>query len=158
MQPAKVEISHKTIIFTVLFLIFLLFLYKIRYIILLLFIAVILMSALSPIVDRLQKLKIPRGLSIILIYILIWAVISTGIASLVPPLIEQTSKFITRLPQDIDSLSQGRLDSSFFTSHLQTLPNQILKIVLSLINNIVNVLTLMVIAFYLILERKNKPF
>lgn len=155
MQAAKVEISHKTIVFTVLFLIFLLFLYKIRYIILLLFIAIIFMSALSPIVDRMQKLKIPRGISIIIIYLLIWALISTGIASLVPPLIEQTSKFITRLPQDLDYLSQGKLDLSFFTSQLQSLPNQILKIVLGLINNIVNVFTLMVITFYLILERKN---
>jgi predicted PurR-regulated permease PerM len=155
MKPAKIEISHKTIIFTIFFLLFLWFLFQIRHILLLLFIAIIFMSALSPIVDRLQKLKIPRGLAILIIYILIWAAISYGIASLVPPLVEQSSKFISRLPQDISSITQGRLDLSIFDSRLNALPEQILKIAVSAFTNVAALFTFMVIVFYLIMERKN---
>jgi len=75
MKPAKIEISHKTITFTVFFLLFLVFLYQIRGVLLLLFIAIIFMSALSPIVDKFQKLKIPRGLAVLFLYILIWGVV-----------------------------------------------------------------------------------
>lgn len=155
MKPAKVEISHKTIIFTVFFLLFLYFLFQIRHILLLIFIAIIFMSTLSPIVDKMQKLKIPRGLSIFIIYIIIWATISYGIASLVPPLVEQSTKFISRLPEDLSILSQGKLDLSIFNSHLNALPEQILKIAVSTFTNVAALFTFMVIVFYLIMERKN---
>ncbi len=155
MKPAKIEISHKTVIFTTFFLIFLWFLFQIRHILLLIFIAIIFMSALSPIVDKLQKFKIPRGLAIFLIYILIWAGISYGIASLAPPLIEQTGKFITRLPEDLSSLSQGKFDLSILEPHLQSLPQQIVKIIVGAFNNVIGLFTFMVIVFYLIMERKN---
>jgi len=155
MKPAKIEISHKTIIFTVLFLLFLAFLYQIRQIILLLFIAIIFMSTLSPIVDKMEKLKLPRGLSVLLLYILIWAVISYGIASLAPPLIEQSARFITRLPQDIAQLSHGRFDLSILQPQLNTLPERLLRLVVNTFTNVITVFSFMVIVYYLILERKN---
>jgi len=154
-KPPTIEISHKTIIFTVLFLISLLFLYKIRVVLLLLFIAIIFMSALSPIVDKLEKFKLPRGLSIILLYIIIWAGISYGIASLVPPLVEQSTKFISRLPQDMAQLTQGRFDLSILQPHLNALPETILRLALNIFNNIITIFTFMVILYYLIIERKN---
>jgi predicted PurR-regulated permease PerM len=155
MPPAKIEVSHKTIVFTAFFLIFLWFLYRIRYIILLLFVAVILMSSLSPLVDRLEKRKIPRGLAILFFYAIIWGLISFGIASLVPPLVEQSTKFISFLPQFLANLSWGKLDISIFQSHLSLLPQQIIKLVVGIFNNLVSIFTLMVIVFYLIMERKN---
>ena len=155
MKPAKIEISHKTITFTVFFLLSLVFLYQIRGVLLLLFIAVIFMSALSPIVDKFQKLKIPRGLAVLFLYILIWGVISYGIASLVPPLIEQSSVFISRLPQDVAQLTSGRFDLSILEPHLNTLPEKILKFVVGAFNNVITLFTFMVILYYLILERKN---
>jgi len=154
-MPRKIEISHKTIIFTVFFLIFIWFLFQIRYIILLLFIALIFMSAISPLVDRLVKLKIPRGLAIIFFYLLIWGIISFGLASLVPPLVEQSGKFISSLPQVVSSVSLGNLDISIFQSQLASLPQQIVKFVLGAFGNIVAIFTLMVIVFYLIMERRN---
>lgn len=154
-MPRKIEISHKTIIFTVFFLIFIWFLFQIRYIILLLFIALIFMSAISPLVDRLVKFKIPRGLAIIFFYLLIWGIISFGLASLVPPLVEQSGKFISSLPQVVSNVSLGNLDISIFQSQLAPLPQQIVKFVLGAFGNIVAIFTLMVIVFYLIMERRN---
>lgn len=151
----KIEISQRTIIFTVFFLIGLFFLFQIRYIVLFLFVALIFMSALSPLVDRLEKYRIPRGLSTIVLYILIWAFISFSVASLVPPLIEQSARFLNRLPQDVERLSQGRFDLSLLQPQLAAVPQNLFKIIVGAFNNVVSLFTLMVIVYYLILERKN---
>lgn len=151
----KVELSRSTITFTAFFLISLWFIFKIRYVLLLLFIAIILMSALSPLVDKLEKLKIPRGLAILLLYLLIWTVISFGIASLVPALVEQSTKFISSLPPVIEQVSRGTFDTSAFTPQLINLPERALKLVLGVFNNVVMLFTLMVLVYYLIMERKN---
>lgn len=151
----KVEISSKTIIFTVFFLILMWFLYRIRYLLLLLFIAVIFMSALSPLVDKLEKRKIPRGLATLFFYILIITAISLGVASLVPPLVEQSTRLVATFPQDISQLTKGLINTSVLQPHLQALPEQILKIALGALNNIIGLLTFLVILFYLIMERKN---
>ncbi|MDP4030692.1 MAG: AI-2E family transporter [Patescibacteria group bacterium] len=153
--PVKVEVTHKTIIFTVFFIIALVILFQIRSLILFLFIALILMSALNPLIDRLEKYKIHRGLSTIILYIILWSFISFSIASLVPPLVEQSAHFLARLPDDVERLSQGRFDVSIFEPQLQVLPQNIFKIVVGAFNNVIGLFTLMVIVYYLILERKN---
>jgi predicted PurR-regulated permease PerM len=155
MHPTKVEVSHKTILFTSFFFIFLWFLFKIRSVLLVLFIAIIMMSALSPIVDRLQKHRIPRGVAIFLLYILIWSVISFGVASLIPPLVDQSSKFISILPEEVNRLSEGRLDMSIFAPQLNALPQQIIKLALGIFSNVIGIFTFMVIVYYLILDRRN---
>lgn len=149
------SIARKNIIFTVFFLLGLMFLYQIRNIVLFIFIALILMSALNPLVDKLEKLRVPRGLSTLVLYLLIWSFISFAVVSLVPPLVEQSANFLTRLPQDVERITQGRFDVSIFQPQLQSLPQNILKIVVGAFNNVVSLFTLMVIVYYLILERKN---
>lgn len=151
----KIEISQRTIIFTVFFLIGLFFMFQIRYLVLFLFVALIFMSALSPLVERLEKYRIPRGLSTIVLYILIWAFISFSVASLVPPLVEQSARFLTRLPQDVERLTQGRFDLSLLQPQLAAVPQNLFKIIVGAFNNVVSLFTLMVIVYYLILERKN---
>jgi len=153
--PVRVEITQRTIIFTALFILGLLFLFQIRYLALFIFIALILMSALNPLVDRLEKYKIPRGLSTIVLYILIWSFISFSVASLVPPLVEQSASFLARLPQDVERITQGRFNVSIFEPQLASLPQNIFKIIVGAFNNVINLFTLMVIVYYLILERKN---
>ena len=153
--PVRVELSQYSIVFVVLFILGLLFLFQIRNIVLFIFIALILMSALNPLVDRLEKYRVPRGLSTLALYILIWSFISFAVASLVPPLVEQSARFLARLPQDIDRVTQGRFDVSIFQPQLASLPQNILKIVVSAFNNVVSLFALMVIVYYLILERKN---
>lgn len=151
----RVEVTHKTIIFTVFFLIALVFLYQIRNLVLFLFIALILMSALTPLVDRLGKYRIPRGLSTIGLYILMWSLISFSIASLVPPLVEQSARFLDRLPNYVEQITQGRFNMSIFEPQLASLPQNVFKIIVGAFNNVVGLFTLMVVVYYLILERKN---
>ena len=120
--PVKIEITHKTIIFTVGFLLGLTFLYQVRNLILFLFIAVILMTALNPFVDRLEKYRIPRGISTVILYILLWFLLSFTVASLAPLLVEQTARFFSSLPVYVEQLSRGRFDLFLLQPQLAHLP------------------------------------
>lgn len=157
-MPSKIEISHRTIIFTVFFLIFLYLLFLIRQILAVLFVAFILMSALNPTISRLERFKIPRGLSIIFIYLLILVVFGLTIAGVVPPLVDQTSLLISRLPQYTQALGLPAFDHNFLTNQLNqlgSLPANLLKITMGVFSNLLGIIILAVVTFYLLIERKN---
>jgi predicted PurR-regulated permease PerM len=156
-MPSKVEISHRTIIFTVLFLIFLYLLYQIRQVLTVFFVSLVLMSAINPSVNRLEKLKIPRVLGILLIYILIFLVLGLIVAGVVPPLVEQTTVLINRLPNYIRALSLPAFDHNFLANQLNqlgSLPANLVRITVGIFNNLLSVFVLAVITFYLLIERK----
>ena len=161
-MPKKIEISHRTIIFTVLFLLSLWLLYYLRSVLVTLFLGVILMAALSPLVDRLQKWRIPRFLGLILVYVVILAIISFAIGALIPPLIEQTQTLISRFPSYLESLQWMGINKELIYSQLSQMTEKlsiisggVIKTFVSFFHNLVNIVVLMVISFYLVLERKN---
>src|ERR1035437_871274 len=94
----KVEISHKTVIFTVLFLLGLWFLYFIHEIILQLFVAMLLMTILEPLVSLLTKIKIPRAISFLITYILVVGTLGGVVALIAPTFIQQPTNFVSALP------------------------------------------------------------
>lgn len=158
MVPQKVEISHRTIVFTFLFLLGLWFLYQIREIILALFVSIVLMSALNPSVNRLERLRFPRWLAILVIYIVLLGFLATLLAGLIPPLIDQTASLLERVPVMLGQLKLPGLDPTLVTSQfsqLIQLPGNILRWTLNLFSNIINFFALIVLTFYLLLERKN---
>ena len=153
----KVEISHKTIIFTVVFLGSIWFVYYIRDIVLQLFMALLLVSILNPFVVKLSKYKVPKALSILLSYVLIFGFLGTAIASILPPLIEQTTNLANGLPGYFQSSEFPRyLNEDVgrqLVSQLGSFPSQVIKAGFSLFGNILNILTVAIFAFYLLLIR-----
>ena len=158
-MPKKIEISYKTIVFTGLFILFLWFLYTIRDIAVMVLVSVMLTATLSPIVDKLQKLKFPRILAIGLLYLILWLILGFLIAGLVPAMIEQTGRLINKIPSalsQIDFLSSHQQEiTKELLSVLSTLPENVFRLTLGLFGNVINVLTTMVITFYFLLERKS---
>jgi len=157
-MPRKVEISHRTIIFTVFFLISLWLIYQIRQIIVALFISLIFMSALDPAVDRLEKRRLPRWLAILLIYLIIFSILGLMVAMIVPVFVEQTSDFIVKMSVFLKQFGWLGIDSNIVASQiasLSTIPANILRLIVDLFSNLVAILALAVITFYLLLERKN---
>lgn len=156
-MPRKVEISHRTIIFAVFFLLFLWFLYFIREIILQFFVALLVMTILDPLVSRLSKWRIPRGISILISYILIFAIFGLAIAGVVPALVEQSTSFATNLPKYLSGLGIGGYLSEQLTGQLISqiggLPSQIVKVGISVFSNVLSVFTVLIFAFYLLLAR-----
>jgi predicted PurR-regulated permease PerM len=157
-MPQKVEISHRTIIFTVFFLLFLWVLIQIRQIILAIFVSLILMSALNPAVDRLEKLKIPRALAILLIYIVFLGSIGIILTGIIPPLVEQTSALTSQMPEFLDQVGLAAIDQAVIASQISQLgsiPANLFKLSVTIFSNFLAVLLIVIIAFYLLLERKN---
>ncbi|MEK7113016.1 MAG: AI-2E family transporter [Patescibacteria group bacterium] len=156
-MPRKIEISHRTIIFAVFFLIFLWFLYYIRDLILELFVALLIMTILNPFVTRLSKLKIPRAISVFVAYLVVFGIFGAALAGIIPPLIEQTSSFANNLPRYLSSLGIGGYINEQLTgellSQLGSIPGQLVKVGLSVFSNVFAVITVLIFAFYLLLAR-----
>lgn len=153
----KVEISHRTIIFTVLFLLSLGFLYLIKDIILELFVALLLMTIFEPMVAGLTKIKVPRGLAVLITYILVIGILGGTIALIAPTIVEQTTSFANALPGYLSNIGITRDFSeqilSGYLGQLGNLPGQIFDLTFSIFSNFLSVITVLVFAFYMLLSR-----
>ena len=94
----KIELSYKTIIFTISFLIVLWLLYQIKEIIFLVFISFILMAALKPWVDYLAQYHIPKTLSVLVVYLVFLGLLVFMGSVIMPPLITQSAYLGENLP------------------------------------------------------------
>ncbi|MCL4365980.1 AI-2E family transporter [Patescibacteria group bacterium] len=154
-MPQKIDISHKTIIFTALFILALWITYLIRDLLIILFVAVIFVSALAPLVKFLVKLKLPKILSIAITYIIIIAIIAVIIISIVPTLVEQSSRLIVAAPGLLAQFFNiTNLDKSVFSSELTSISRNLFSVTLSLFDNLLAIIFVLVITFYLLLERE----
>lgn len=155
----KIDISHKTIIFIAVFILTLWAIYLIRDLLLILFVAIILMSALSPLVNFFVQIKLPKSLSIALTYIIIIGILSGTTAFVLQPLVEESSRLVVSLPQlSGQILNIANIDRSVFQSELTTLSKNAFTITLRLFDNLLTIIFLLVFTFYLLLERNNLEY
>lgn len=158
-MPHKIEISHKTIIFTVLFLVSLWFLYSIRDIIFLVFLALLISIVLNPTVRKLNKwFKVPRVVSVLIVYAAFAAVIVFLIGSILNPFVEQSGNFVKNFPIYLERLRVPdtliEQVSSEITSQITTISSQLLKIGVSIFSNILGVFAVLVFALYFSVARE----
>jgi len=153
--PSKVEISYKSIVFTVFFLIGLWFLVQVQEIISWVFVAFILMSALKPFADRLEKLHLPRVLAVLINYIVIIILLAFIGSSVLPPLVSESIHLAESLPGYVRSIFPFyTIDSNFISQHITPLGQNLLRVTVGLFSNIIALFTIFVISFYLLIERK----
>ena len=105
-------------------------------------------------------------LSIVIVYILVFGVIGFCVAGIIPLLVEQTTGLINSLPQIVENVKIFG-QNSFFTdnnidltsqfSFLSSVPSSITKIAISAVSDIFSCFVVLVITFYLLLEKKNFP-
>jgi predicted PurR-regulated permease PerM len=158
MKAQKVEITYRTIIFTVLFLISLLVLWQLRPLILTVFLCFLFMEGLHPAVNWLEKTKMPRVLAILLVYLFIIAALSFSVVGVIPDLVDQSTVLIKNLPaalKNIDILGLNFIDFSSQLKILENLPGSITSLVVAIFSNLLSIFVFFVITFYLLLERKN---
>jgi len=161
--PLRIEISYKTVIFTVSVLIGLWFLIQIRQILVFVFFSIILLSALLKPVEWLNVRRIPRVLSILFVYIILIAVISFIVGIIIPPLISQTSDFISKLPQIISKINDFLVFyqipvqnlSDILTRQIQAVIGNLISISTAIFSSIFLLITIFVFTFYLLLEHKS---
>lgn len=150
----KIDISYRTVIFIAIFILGLWIAYLIRDLLIILFIALIFVSALSPLVKFFVKLRLPKALSITFTYIIIVAVVVGLIISIAPPLVEQSTKLVITAPGLLSQFFNiTNLDKSVFSSELTSLSKNIFSITLSVFDNLLAIIFLLVITFYMLLEQ-----
>lgn len=93
MTKQIIDISSSIVVKTILIVLGLWFLYLVKDIVLLLFIAVIIAASIDPAVDFLQKKKIPRSAGALMIYLVIFSIVALVFSFLIPPLGDQIKDF-----------------------------------------------------------------
>lgn len=94
-----IDLSIMTIIKFFLVVIVLFFLYLIKEVLAILFIALIFASAVDPWVDAMEKYRFPRWLSILLIYAVLLIALALVIILLIPPMTQQTLQLADSFPE-----------------------------------------------------------
>jgi predicted PurR-regulated permease PerM len=152
----KIDISHKTIIFITIFLLALWITYLIRDLLVILFVSVIFVSALSPLVKFFNKFRLPKVLSIALTYLIIIGLVAGLIVIILPPLFEESSRFIAAAPALLSQLFNNTgIDRSIFSSELSSISRNLFSVTLSIFDNLLAIIFLLVITFYLLLEKES---
>lgn len=170
-QVFNITISTSTIFKLVGIFILFYFLYLIRDIALILFVSLILSSAFDPWVDWMQRRKIPRGIGILLIYLVVMGVIAGTIFMLAPAITKEVLAFSENFPRYTDKLIQSysaireysvqhgladQLKNSFGTisSNLQAAAGNLFSGVWSFVGGIFSLALIFVITFYMTVEEE----
>ena len=160
-EARTISISPNTIVFTVFFILGLFFLYLIRDIVFTVFLALILMSALHPSLRWMeQKLRMPRFIGIVILYLLIIAFLALSISLILPPLIAEAPNLIQslhlpNLPSHINSFQFSLTELNSFLSELYGSFGTIFSILTSTFSGILSFLTVLVMTAYMLLDSEN---
>jgi len=155
-------ISTKTIFVVAAVALMLWLLVQIKEIALLIFVSLMLSLALSPFVEFLEKRKIPRGLAVLIIYIIIVSIVALIGAVALPPIISQTTRFIKSFPQIISSLGSTPILNkvttdlnNFLAEQLMGASGNVIRVTVGAFSGILAVFSLMVFTAYLLLDLDN---
>jgi predicted PurR-regulated permease PerM len=110
LEKTHVEISVGIIFRTLLIILGLWFVYLVRDIVALLFIALVIVSGIEPAVNWMHSRKIPRPIGVIIIYAILFSIIGLSISFLIPPMTEQFKDLYQNLPsysQNLENYFQG---------------------------------------------------
>ena len=130
-------------------------------VVLLLLVSLIFLAALEPIVERIERSGLPRGIAVITVMLLIAAVVTLVGFLIVPALFTQITNLLTNLPGTIDilrrELAKHGLGRQFTTQLNQikvpgNLTSHVLGASTALLNFLVAALTVVIVTLYLILD------
>ena len=159
----KFDISTTSIIKIVLAILLVWFLYVIRDILVLFFIVLVIVASLAPLVNRMSR-YIPRVLAVIILTIIFFGVLVAIGFVIVPPIIIQLKTLAINLPIIISKLgpvyqsiqhSIGNYQEGLFnlSSQLGKISSGLYSTTLGFVSGIVAVVTILVLAFYMLLEQ-----
>ncbi|MBI1833641.1 MAG: AI-2E family transporter [Candidatus Andersenbacteria bacterium] len=167
-EKQKIEIGSNTVFRVILILLGLWFLFIIQDILMMLIGAFVIAAAIEPVARYLQRYKVPRALSVVIVYFLVLLVLGASLVLIAPALAQQTAQLAQSLPDLLVDL-QSRLGLQAFFDVDQVLPsiqNGLRQVSDNLANIGVNIfqqtrnvfsgifsfLFVLIIAFYLVIE------
>jgi predicted PurR-regulated permease PerM len=164
-----VSVSTATILKVIGILVALAFLFFIRDILLVFFVALIFASAFGPWVDWLNRKKIPRSIGMLSIYLIALFIVSLVVFLIVPPIAQQTGELSKNFPRymdgiaknfsafkglstqikSFDSLSQGL---NKISENFQANAGNVFETLKGIFGGIVSFFLMLVITFYMAVE------
>jgi len=142
-------------------------LYVVRDVVAIIFVSIVVAAALDPFVDYLQKYKIPRSVSILLIYLIILAIFSLVIALLIPPMSEQVGQLAKNLPDYYEKIAlgfnnlsdgSGSVPSTLpealtgLSSNLAEATSGVFTTLTGLFGGLISFISVLVVVFYLVVQ------
>ncbi len=135
--------------------------FEIRDVLVVLFISYILMAAISPYVDFLNKHHVPKPIAIFIPYLLTIVLVLLAVVALLPFFVGQIELLLTRFPHYITQaanllnikLNQPGL-GSFTTAEIGSLGTGVFSITSKFFGSIFSAISIFVISFYLIVYKK----
>jgi len=104
-ESKTINISTNTILRVIFIILFLVFLYLIRDVIIIFIFALIIASAIAPIVNLLEKIKIPRVIGALLVYVVLIGLIVFLASLIIPPIGHDFKNLASNLPNYVEKLS-----------------------------------------------------
>ncbi len=155
-MPQKIEISSKTIIFTIGFILLLGVIWLIKDLIFSLFIAFIIAGALRQPVDFLEKKKIPRSISSFIVYFIFVFTIFYLFALIIPPLAGEIIILFKNLPNIITKVLptlSSNFNLNFLSNNIPSLANETINLIKTAFSNVIFVTSTLFFGFYFLLEK-----
>jgi len=168
-RPIYININAMTVVKIVLVLVVFYLLFLVREVLAIFFVALVLASAVDPWVDWLQARKIPRALSIIMIYLVIFSAIISVIVLITPPIIEQVTELSENFPYYFEkavsgiNVAQDYIDSHGITENIKEVfgslnsnisgaASNVMSKVAGFFGGIVSFFLILVVTFYMVVE------
>ncbi len=162
-----VEINTSTILRVILTILFFVFLYILKDVLIIFLFAIIIASAISPFANWLDEKGFPRLFGVLLLFLVVLALI-VGVLSLIIPYVSQdVSQLVTTLPQfvakvstSLEKVQQGSpqyLDFiseiqnilQGFSDYLQQSSQSILGLIIDIFGGVMSAIAILIISFYL---------
>jgi predicted PurR-regulated permease PerM len=168
-QKITIDISSSAILKIIVILALLGFLYLIKEVLVLIFVAIILTSAFMPWVNWFKRRGIPRALGILIIYVVFLSLVGLVISLLIGPLTEQIGQLSANLPTYFTGVSERFNDFRNFLSEkgyvenvnqfLTTLEGSLTKVtggiwgaITGIFGGLMSVVVILVITFYMTVQ------
>lgn len=170
-EERTVTITTSTILTTIGIVLLLWFLFMIRDVIMIVFVAFVIASAVTPLVDYLEGWRIPRVISIVGIAALFLGLLSLTVVLIIPPVITELRLLAVRLPDLYSSAMKFFIPQSMtadqfsivdtiqrnlesFSQGLLRLTTSIFGTLSAIFGGVASLLTVLVIGFFMSMEKE----
>jgi len=159
MNPFIKYLFTNQVIAALLLIIIGLFILKIKGILIAIFISYIIMAAFLPFVDALRKRRVPKVLSVVIPYVIVFAFFTSLVIPLIPFFASQIQSLFVIFPRYLDQAARIlgiQIDASklgsFFGSEIGLISQNAFALTSKVFGGVFSILTIFVVSFYLLLD------
>lgn len=170
-SPVRITLTTATLVKIIIVLLGLYFAYLIKDVLAILFVSMVLSSAIDPWVDWMQKKGLPRALGISLIYAGLLLIIGLVFYLIIPPIVTQFNQLVSDFPFYTEKISEFLFNLKSYvasnnwleqikeslgatTTSLQNAASGVFTTLFDIVGGIFSLAIILVITFYMVVEQE----